>query len=70
MVYWYSRYIPEHGTFGIFQKFLLEVGERETFRSCYYHYMAFLMVKLSVSYPLSTMVRNHSSDEMNNYLTL
>ena len=33
MVSLYSRHIPESGTFGIFQKFLLEVGEREMFRS-------------------------------------
>ena len=33
MVVLYSRHIPEHKTLGIFQIFLLEVSERETFRS-------------------------------------
>ena len=33
MVVLYSRYIFEHNTLGISQKFLLEGDERETFRS-------------------------------------
>ena len=70
MVSLYSRHIPEHGTFGIFQKFLLEVGERETFRSCFYRYTALLMMQLAVSYLLLTVVCNRPSDEMNNYFTL
>ena len=70
MVSLYSRHIPVHGTFGIFQKFLLEVGEWETFRSFFYRYIVLLRVKLFVFDTLITMSCNRPSDEMNNYLTL
>ena len=36
MVQWYSIHIPEHVTFRIFQKFLLEMGKQKTFSSCFY----------------------------------
>ena len=47
MVQWYPIHIPEHVTFRIFQKFLLEMGKRKTFRSCFYihwilHYFIFI----------------------------